>query len=271
MLLAGLRWVVGALVLMLLVVLLLWVFQRRLIYLPDRSAPRADGVQDVTFEGVDGRSLTAWLVPAKGSVAATVVVFPGNAGNRGARLPLADALSAAGFDVVLVDYRGYGGNPGSPTEQRLVGDGTALVDRLTSRSDAPVVYLGESLGGGVAVSVAVERPPAAMILRSPFTSLAAVAAAHYRWLPVGALLWDRYPVADLVGTLDVPTLVILGTEDRVVPAEQSRMVFEAAAGVKRLVSVEGADHNDYVLLAGQRVVDEIERFIGDAIADTAGP
>jgi uncharacterized protein len=266
-LITGMRWAAGTLLVVCALVLVLWMFQRRLIYLPDRSIPGAEGIEDVEFEGADGALLTAWLVPAGGVATATVVVFPGNAGNRAARVPLADALSRRGLDVVLVDYRGYGGNPGSPNEQQLVADGTALIDRLATHTESPLIYLGESLGAGVAVSVAVERPPAALILRSPFSSLAAVASVHYPWLPLDALLWDRYPVVETVTTLDVPMLVILGTGDGIVPPDQSRAVFDAAVGTKRLLSIEGADHNDFALLAGDRVVDGIVRFIDEVLED----
>jgi hypothetical protein len=122
------RVVATLVVLAIVVVVLAWAFQRRLIYLPAAyPAPTADqvlaGGSAVVVHTEDGLDLTAWHAPATGPATGTsVLVLPGNAGSRAARVPLARALSAAGFDVLLLDYRGYGGNPGSPTEQGLAAD-----------------------------------------------------------------------------------------------------------------------------------------------------
>ena len=107
----------------------------------------------------------------------------------------------------------------------------------------------------VAVELATYRAPRGLVLRSPFTSLAAAGSHHYPWLPVKMLLQDKFPVAERVSGVDVPTVVVLGTADKVVPAAQSREV--AAAARAKLVEVAGADHNDEVLLSGPQVVDAV--------------
>ena len=115
-----------------------------------------------------------------------VVVFNGNAGDRSFRAPLAAALSAAGLSVLLLDYRGYGGNPGTPSEQGLLADGRAARAYVASRTDVDqkrIVYFGESLGAAVAVAMSLEHPPAAVILSSPFTSLPIWAACTTRFCP----------------------------------------------------------------------------------------
>ena len=159
---------------------LLWLFQRKLIYFPmDHEVPEAAGVlagaEEVSFTTTDGLQLKGWFIPAVASQpVATILVFNGNAGNRSFRAPLADALVREGFAVMLFDYRGYGGNPGRPTEQGLLRDARAARDWLESRNDVDprrVVLFGESLGAAVALATAVERPPAALVLRSPFSSL----------------------------------------------------------------------------------------------------
>jgi fermentation-respiration switch protein FrsA (DUF1100 family) len=112
-----------------------------------------------------------------------VLVFNGNGGNRAHRAPLAAALSRSGLAVLLFDYRGYGGNPGAPTEPGLLADARAARAYLASRPGVDpgrLVYLGESLGAAVAVALAVEVPPLALVLRSPFTSLATWAACTTR-------------------------------------------------------------------------------------------
>lgn len=247
----------------------LWLLQRRLIFLPDTSHPgpaaeAISGGHDVTLHTTDGLALTAWLVPPSGpSRDMTVLVAGGNAGNRGGRAPVARALAARGFAVLLLDYRGYGGNPGRPSEAGLALDVRAayrhLVDEAKVSPDR-IIYFGESLGCAVVTGLAVEHPPAGLLLRSPFTDLAATAAEHYPFLPVRLMLWDRFPVAEQVAGITVPTAVVYGTEDSIVPAEQSLMVAKAAGGAVEITPVEGADHNDVVLFEGDQVMAAVDRL-----------
>jgi alpha-beta hydrolase superfamily lysophospholipase len=239
--------------------------QRRLIYFPDRAAPAAPAdVTPVVLTTGDGLRLTAWRVaPAapSGPDLATMVV-PGNGGNRAGRLPLARKLAAAGLTVLLLDYRGYGGNPGTPSGHGLLRDARAAWDHLTGAggfSADRIVLLGESLGAAVLTRLAAGLPgqPRGIVLRSPFVSLTEAGKAHYPYLPVGLLLRDRFPVADLIGTVGAPTVVIYGTRDTVVPPEQSRAVAGAAANLAGCVAVEGADHNDATLAEGTAVVDAV--------------
>ncbi len=242
-----------------LLVALVWLLQRRLIYFPDRSAPApVTGVDEVTLDTADGLRLTAWLVPADPAAdrRVTVLVAPGNAGNRLGRMPLARALAARGLTVLLADYRGYGGNPGSPSETGLAHDIDAARG-FAAGLGHPVVYYGESLGAAVVTALAVRHPPAALALRSPFADLAATGQEHYPFLPVRALLRDRFGVAGLITGVTVPTLVVYGTADSVVPAAQSRAVAASAAGPTTVVVVEGADHNDAVLLDGPQLIDAV--------------
>lgn len=128
-------------------------------------------------------------------------------------------------------------------------------------SPEALVYFGESLGAAVVIELATELPPAALILRSPFSSLVAVGRDHFPLLPVSLLLKDRYPSDERMGLIRVPTLVIAGDADSTVPLEQSRTIYEAAPEPKRLVVIEGADHNDGALVAGAGMVDEIVQFL----------
>ncbi|BCJ74638.1 alpha/beta hydrolase [Catellatospora sp. IY07-71] len=266
-----------ALIVLLIAVLLvtaLWLLQRRLIYLPDTSPPgpaaaALPGARDVTLRTADGLDLGAWLVPPAGpDRGLAVLVANGNGGNRAGRASVAAELAERGFTVLLFDYRGYGGNPGSPSEQGLAEDVRAayryLVDGAGVRPDR-LIYFGESLGGAVVTGLAAEHPPAGLLLRSPFTDLAATAATHYPFLPVRAMLRDRFPVAELITRIDVPTAVVYGTADSVVPADQSRAVAAAAAGPVEVTVVEGADHNDAVLFEGDQVMDAVVR-LADRIA-----
>jgi fermentation-respiration switch protein FrsA (DUF1100 family) len=245
---------------------LLWGFQRRLIYLPSASSvpPAAeviDGAQDVTLRTTDGLRLGAWLVPADDPEhGMAVLVANGNAGNRSLRAPLAEALAAEGLAVLLFDYRGYGANPGSPTERGLARDVRAAYRFLVDQAGVPpdrILYYGESLGAAVVTELATEHPPAGLVLRSPFVDLAAVGRVHYPFLPIGTLLRDRYPLAHNLEQVHAPTTVVYGTRDSIVPPEQSRAVTDAASGATRIVRIVGADHNDPALLNGDELIDAI--------------
>ena len=252
---------------------LLWAFQRRLIYLPTRAVPPAasvlPGAEEVAFTTADGLRLGGWFVPA-GAVdtpatrSPGVLVCNGNGGNRSMRAALAAELSRMGLAVLLFDYRGYGGNPGDPSEEGLAADARAARAYLAGRAEVDpdrLVYFGESLGAAVALRLAVERPPAALVLRSPFASLAEIGRLHYPLVPVSLLLRDRYDSAALAGRLAAPLLVVAGGRDRIVPASHSRRLFAAAPQPKRLVVLEGADHNDHELHAGPRLLDELRAFL----------
>ena len=141
----------------------------------------------------------------------------------------------------------------------------ARLDATFSRATRSTgrVYFGESLGSAIAVRLAVEHPPHAVILRSPFTSFIELGRFHYPMLPVRWILRDRYPSIDRIAQIGCPLLVIAGVNDTIVPASQSRRLFEAARDPKRLVIVEGADHNDDELVAGARVVAAVLEFLRD--------
>jgi uncharacterized protein len=279
---------------------LLWAFQRRLIYFPSPGpVPPATtvlpGAAEVSFPTADGLRLQGWFVPPTpvdnrhpvsgrwatlpagapmaagpgdprpGEPTPAVLVCNGNGGDRSMRAALAAVFSRLGLAVLLFDYRGYGGNPGAPSEAGLAADARAALAYLAGRPDVDpdrVVYFGESLGAAVALRLAIERPPAALVLRSPFASLAEVGRHHYPLLPVSLLLRDRYDSAALARRLAAPLLVVAGARDRIVPVAHSRRLFAAAPQPKRLVVLDGADHNDGELLAGPRLVDELRGFLG---------
>lgn len=266
---------VAAVVTLVLVVLmgLLWALQRSVIYLPmGGEPPPADeviqGAEDVRLHTDDGLELGAWFVPAEGEDRETaVLVTNGNAGNRESRAPLARALAAEGFSVLVFDYRSYGGNPGSPSEEGLTADARAASDALAERGfeAEDTVYFGESLGAGVAANLAAERPPGALFLRSPFSSLADMGSYHYPIVPVRLLLRDEYPVAERVAEIDRPTSVVVGDADTVVPPDQSQAVAEASANLFETVDLPGGGHNDPDTIHGSEVVAAVDRLADEAI------
>lgn len=226
----------------------LYVGQRSLIYRPDPTPPSLPvDATEVALHTEDGLELRAWwFEPATAEPDVAVLFAPGNAGNRGDRAPAAQRLAELGYPVLLMDYRGYGGNPGSPSEEGLALDARAAVRWLQGAGfpSNRVIYVGESLGTGVMVRLATTDPPAALLLRSPYTSMVAVAQNHFPWLPVGLLMSDRFDTMSRLPQVTVPITVMAGGLDDLVPPPQSAAVANAAPNLFRHIEVPDAGHND---------------------------
>ncbi len=197
--------------------------QRRFIYFPDTSPVSSaqrwfPGGRDVELHTEDGLALGAWLIPPLGADRGIGVLYaPGNGGNREGRAGLVAQLAARGFTVLSIDYRGYGGNPGEPSEEALAADARAAASLLRAEGFGMprVIYLGESLGSAVVARLTSTDEPAGVVLRSPFTSLVDVARGLIG--PLAELMPDRFPVLDLLKGTDIPVTVIRGDADEVVP------------------------------------------------------
>ena len=235
-----------------------------LLYFPERdiiSTPAHAGLsyRDLEFEAGDGERLHGWWIDAQGESRGHVLLCHGNAGNVGDRIAHAELLSAAGFDVMLFDYRGYGRSSGRPDEDGTYRDAraarTCLLDQRGADPDR-VVYLGESLGGAVAIELATAHPPAGLVLLSTFTSVRSVARKHYPFIPA-ALVPDAYPSIDRIRELHVPLLVLHGDNDDIVPLEQGQALYDAAPGPKQMRVLSGAGHNDVIDRAGTMLAAEL--------------
>jgi fermentation-respiration switch protein FrsA (DUF1100 family) len=244
-----------------------FLLQRRMMYFPDPTDPAIPpgrGIEDVTLVASDGVRLRAWLWP--GTRDAVLLVFHGNAGNRANRLEWMEPFHDRGWGVLLLDYRGYGGSGGRPTEEGLARDADAAVAFLEARGHRTIVHFAESLGCGVAVAAAVRRPPAAMVLHSGAVSLAQVAKRAYPWLPAGLLMKDRFDCEDTIGGAGCPVLVVHGSRDELIPPALGRALYDAAAEPKEWYEVEGAGHNDLPFVGGRAYVDRVHSFLAAAIS-----
>ncbi|HEX2116126.1 MAG TPA: alpha/beta hydrolase [Alphaproteobacteria bacterium] len=230
-----------------LVVGLLFALQRFLLYPANQFRPMPaqlglPEMQVVSLRTPDGLDVIGWYAPPRGD-RITVASFHGNGDFIGANAEFARQLINRGFGVLLASYRGYSGNPGSPSEAGLYEDGRAAMDFLESRG-ARVVLQGFSLGSGVAVQLATERKVAGLILEAPFTSAVDVAAAAYPFVPVRWLMLDRYHSLAKIAGIDVPILVTHGTRDEVIPADQFDRLYEAIKAPKSRAVFQGATHVD---------------------------
>jgi fermentation-respiration switch protein FrsA (DUF1100 family) len=225
----------------------LFVFQRDFVFKPGGtfSAPAAEGlagVEVVTLTVRDGTRLAGWYRAAEPG-RPTVLYFHGNAGNVSGRAERFRQIFGSGFGLLAMSYRGFPGSGGRPSEAGFFSDALEAFDWLAARTPEIVVH-GESLGTGVATYVASEREARALVLEAPFTAALDIAAETYPWVPAALLMRDPFLSREAIRKVDEPVLILHGTADTVVPVELGKRLFEAAGEPKRLVIVEGAQHND---------------------------
>ncbi len=249
------------------VILFVYFFQRRLQYFPDTANPSlppgASDLEEFTTTTDDGVEIKGWYWP--GTNPLTLVIFHGNGGHRGHRLEWMRMLrDRLGVGLCMPDYRGYGGSGGSPTEDGLYRDAEATLSWLRDRGASSFIYLGESLGTGVAVELARRQPPRALILQSGFSSCVAVAQNAYPFAPVGLLMKDRYDSATKIGEISCPVLMIHGDADRTIPMRFGRALFDAAREPKEWLTIAGAHHNDRFWIQEPKYLGTIEALVESA-------
>jgi len=267
----------------------------RLAFHPPRGYAATPGALGLPFEDVlmlteDGVNIHGWFIPATEQPARrddsrtptrpplTLLLFHGNAENIGGFLDLALLARPAGYNLMLVDYRGYGESAGQPSESGLYSDGRAALAYLRSRRDVDagrIVVWGRSIGSAVAVEVAAADagadrgraidapPPAGIILESPFTSAADLLrdGGHTVLLVLSRFGTYRFDSASRIGRVKSPVLVIHGTADDIAPFHLGRRLFELAPGRKELVAIEGGGHNDLWALHEDEVWGAARRFL----------
>ena len=242
----------------------LFLFQRQLLYFPDRTRPElaglaSIGVREVKLSTDDGLSLLSWYLPARAG-RPVITYFHGNGGHIGYRSERLMRFAREGYGVLMAEYRGYGGNPGSPSETGFYSDGRAALAFLQHEGVAAnrIVLYGESLGSGVAVALAAEHQVAAVILEAPPTSVAEVAQCHYPFVPASRMVLDRFDLVARIGRVRAPILVLHGERDRVVPIRYGRALFDAAPEPKEGWFAPEAGHED---LARHGALDVAVAFI----------
>ena len=221
-------------------VLCAWVFftQRGQIYFPT-PVSAAPGAQALWIES-QGERIKVWTVPRPGERA--LLYFGGNAEDVAGNIELfAEAFPDR--SLYLVNYRGYGGSSGRPSEAGLVADALAVFDQVQAQH-TDVAVMGRSLGSGVAMQVAAMRPVERLVLATPFDSLVNVARQYFGWLPVGLLMRDRFDSARRAPVVSAPVLVVIAGEDEIIARERSKALAAAfAPGQAQVVVVPGAGHN----------------------------
>lgn len=236
--------------------------QRSMLYYPTPYAPR----RDAAFIWVEsqGVRLRVWVVGARAGdpAAPALIYFGGNAEDVAGNVATLGAALPQRV-VYLVNYRGYGGSGGTPTERGLCADSEAVFDVVRRRHPAgAIAVMGRSLGSGVAVHLAAARDVERLVLVTPFDSMVAVAREHFRWLPVALLVRDRYASADTIrsGRVRAPALIVIAGDDEVIPARRGAALAAAfPAQQLRTLRIEAATHNGIDLFP--QYLDAVARFL----------
>jgi len=240
-----------------------YVAQRSLMYFPDTAhvLPAAAGLpeaEEVPLTAADGVRIAAWHVPPRDGKP-VILYFHGNGGALRFRVTRFRRLIADGIGLVALEYRGYGGSGGNPSEQGLIADAQAAYHFAAAHyPPQQLVLWGESLGSGVAIAVAAERPVSRVILEAPFTSAVALGARHYWYLPVRLLMKDQFRSDLRIGKVKAPLMIMHGVNDRVVPYAMGEQLFELANKPKHLARFLDGGHED---LDDNGGLDAVARFL----------
>jgi len=223
--------------------------QRSLMYFPDRThtTPAQAGLpeaEEVTLTTADGEQVIAWHVaPQQGKP--VILYFHGNGGALADRVDRFRKLIADAIGLVALEYRGYGGSSGSPSEKGLLADAEAAYAFAAARyAPEQIVLWGESLGSGVAVALGADKPVGRVILEAPFTSAAAIAASHYWYMPVRLLMTDQFRSDERIGKVKAPLLILHGVHDQIVPYAMGEQLFDLANKPKHIVRFLDGGHED---------------------------
>jgi hypothetical protein len=252
------------------VVVVMFLAQRSLIYPAAAITPRLEShglpaLQAIETEPEPGLRLTHWYHPPAGAPDGSgeplIVFFHGNGSDLGSSVEKMRPFIEAGFGLLATGYRGYSGNPGKPSEQGLSADARSVLDWVTAQGYGRerLVYFGESLGTAVAVKMASERPPSALVLEAPPSSIADVAAAHYWYLPVRLLIRDPWDSLSRIAKVGAPLLVMHGELDPVVPMRFGKKLFAAAVEPKQAIWHAEALHTN--ILNYPDVIEDVLVFI----------
>lgn len=241
------------------IVALAWAFQGRMIYpAPPARSQVPPGFERIEYPTADRLMLVAGYRPAAPNMP-TLIFFHGNGADWQSSAQVTQRLAASGYGVLAAEYRGYGDNPGSPSEAGLYEDGRAAYGFLLERGVEPnaIVLVGNSLGSGIATHLAADVEARALVLISPFDSLEATASRHMRFLPVRRLLRDRYDNRAKFGAIAMPVLILHGEDDMLITLRQARALVAERPETK-LVTFPGWGHD---LVFNEAIQNEIVRFL----------
>jgi len=257
-------------ILYILLCLFLFFMQGKLIFYPNiggrelRASPEDIGLtyDSVSITTSDHVRLHGWFVKSQ-QERGTLLFFHGNAGNISHRLDSLRIFNSLGLSTLIIDYRGYGQSQGRISEQGTYLDAEAAWQYLTEQKGIDpkkIIFFGRSLGGAVAANLAVNNPPAALILESVFSSVPDMAARLYPVFPVRLLCRYQYDTRKALRLISTPVLIIHSPDDEIIPFKNGRILFESAREPKSFLEIRGG-HNEGFLVSGQTYLQGLDRFV----------
>jgi fermentation-respiration switch protein FrsA (DUF1100 family) len=250
------------------------VFRHTQLFCPDRNSVKswnptdygipADSVTQMWIPTPDGERLFAWYLRAKKPIASAIFCH-GNTGNISTVAEIMPHLLDAGYNVLLFDYRGFGLSSGRPSLRGVVEDGltaSSFHEKIRPHNLPSILY-GFSLGGAIAAQVLREHPFDGLILQSTFTSLPDMTKVTFPRTPLHLFAGDLFNTLRVVRHLNVPFLIMHGTDDEVVPFSMAQTLYEACPAPKRLYTVEGGLHKDLFIRDGEGIVCAVDQFTQD--------
>jgi hypothetical protein len=266
-----LNYFLTVLVAYLLVLLLVRIFESRLIFFPNYPGrlegnwhPRAVNVQDVWLTASDGVKLHAWWIPHD-EARFTFLAFHGNASNIANRAPIYEFLRSTPANVFALEYRGYGHSEGKPSESGVYRDADAAYEYLVNTKGIDrkaIISFGQSLGTAVATHLAVHRKVAGVVLEAPFPSASRVARKVFWFLPgVNLLVHGQFDTQVWLKEIHAPVLIVHCSQDPVIPFQFGQEVYDAAIPPKNFLQISGYCHEESALIAPTRYRTALQEFL----------
>ena len=230
------------------VVVFIYFYQRNLLYHPSENNYQNDEIkfeyEEINIEVENEIKLKSWLINKDLKKLKTLLIFHGNAGDLSNRIYKLNELNKLEINILLISWRGFSGNKGSPTEKNLYKDAEAAIKWLNKKNvnNNQIILYGESLGTGIAVEMAKKNDFNSIILESPFTSIENSAKIYYPYLPVKYLLKDRYDTISKIKMVESPIMIMHGEKDDVVPFSMGKELFEKANSPKQSYFTPDDDH-----------------------------
>jgi len=248
----------------LVMIIFIYFYQRNLLYHPSENNYQNDKIQfnydEIFIKVNDEIQLKSWIIKKDFKKLKTLVIFHGNAGHLSNRIYKLNELYKLDINILLISWRGFSGNKGSPTENNLYEDAEASIKWLNKKgvNNNQIILYGESLGSGVAVEVGKENNFNSIILESPFTSIENSAKIYYPYLPVKLLLKDRYDSINKIKMINTPILIMHGKKDDVIPFSMGKELFEKANSPKHSYFTTDDDH---MMEFNSSLLQKIKNFI----------
>ena len=248
----------------LVLIIFIYFYQRNLLYHPSENNYQGDKIQfdyEEIFIKVDEEiKLKSWIIEKDFKKYKTLVIFHGNAGHLSNRIYKLNELYKLDINILLISWRGFSGNRGSPTEQNLYKDAEAAIKWLNSKEiqSNKIILYGESLGTGVAVEIGKKNIFNSIILESPFTSMENAAKIYYPYLPVKLLLKDKYDSINKIKIIKTPILIMHGMKDDIVPFSMGKELFNKANNPKYSYFTSNDDH---MMEFNDQIMKTIKNFI----------